>query len=112
MTEVNIKADFLAERGCVGKREIGELVSQAVIGRYGRQDFAYEPSVKRQFLYRSFRVSPSRSHSKPWSTSPTMPVSYCFSCFHSPEFNPLLQLAISTGITQRPTRSRSTTPVT
>ena len=105
-------ADFLAERGCVGKCEIGELKSQAVIGRYGRQDFAYEPGIKRLFLYRSFRVSPSLPHSKPWSTSPTMPVSYCFSCFHSPEFNPLLQLVISTGTTQRPMRLRSTTTVT
>jgi hypothetical protein len=48
------RADALGAR-----YEIRESVSQAVIGRYGCQDFAYEPGIKRLFLYRSFRVSPS-----------------------------------------------------
>jgi hypothetical protein len=36
---------FMPSAEVLGKREIGELLSQVVIGRYGTPRFAYEPDI-------------------------------------------------------------------
>ena len=49
----------LPSADALGSEKIGELLSQAVIGRYGRQDFAYEPGHQETVslsLFQSFTL--------------------------------------------------------
>jgi hypothetical protein len=47
----------LPSADALGSEKIGESVSQAVIGRYGRQDFAYEPGHQETFPLSHFQSS-------------------------------------------------------